>query len=67
MNRAIRLYRQFDRWFRALSRTQRAIFVGMEFFVIWVGLDVLFGGLPLIATIFGAFGSALAIYYFDPQ
>lgn len=66
MNGIVRLYDRFKQWTEQLSQMQYAILVGLEVFVLWVGLGLLFGG-DLFIAVFGALGATMAYYYLDPR
>ncbi|HET7324072.1 MAG TPA: hypothetical protein VFJ06_07060 [Halococcus sp.] len=67
MNGVVRLYRRFKRWTEQLSRTQNAILVGIQTFLVWAILSLLFGGFSPIMAVYGALAFAGASYWFDPR
>ena len=67
MNGVVRLYDRFNEWTEGLSRVRYAILLGIEVFVFWIGLGLLFGDVSLLLAVAGALGSASAYYWLDPR
>ena len=61
------LWRRFDRWAEGLSSAGMALLLGLQFFVVWAGIHVLFDTVLLVGAVFGAALTAGAYYWFDSR
>jgi|GEM_PF-2957265 len=67
MNNITNLYHRFERWAEELPQAQFAALNGTIFFVVWVGLGLLLGGLSVVGAVLGALVFGGMQYLFDSR
>lgn len=59
-------YRHLDQWTRSLSRAKFALFTALVVFVVYLGLEELFGG-SLVQAVITAIAFGTVYYIMDPR